>query len=173
MAPVVFVQPKRAWSNHFLSSLYLLFQTHQFFFLKLSSFFMFYLCPTLEFIRNTSPKLSYGFYKGVGPEQDFNILQKFLNHCVLYRNVCVIIPIFPSVVLLLLNCIFLGKKNILHDPTVFPELLYIPFVNTLWLYSTVPIYYWQLHGTVCVSRTIRTLTHTHKHTESLITSPIL
>lgn len=58
-------------------------------------------------------------------------------------NVCVVVLMFPFVTV---KASF-GVKTRLHDPAVFPELLYIPYVNSLWLYST-DLYYWWLHGTV-------------------------
>lgn len=58
-------------------------------------------------------------------------------------NVCVVVLMFPFVTV---KASF-GVKTRLHDPAVFPELLYIPYVNSLWLYST-DLYYWCLHGTV-------------------------
>lgn len=176
MAPVVLVQPKRAWSNHFFShtSLYLLL-FYFFVFLNLISFNCcpFLMCLTFvplskKWIRCTSPKLSYAFCQGLGP---FNILQTshrtFWISSYFIENFCVIELTF---LFLFLFCywwtasFFGGGKNILHDPTVFPELLYKPFVNTLWLYSTVRTHLLlQLHGTVCPSRTTHTSTHTHTH----------
>lgn len=172
-APVVFVQPKCAWSNHLLTCLYIYFISDSSMFLLLS-FYTFYLCPAVKLI--STPQLSYALCKGLGLDimldvtAGFKHLQKFYI-TVFYKkkkHLCDCTDLsFCRFVTVVLHPF--GKKNILHDPTVFPELLYIPFVNTLWLYSTVPNYYWQLHGTVCLSRTTHTLTHlqtqkTHTYT---------
>lgn len=142
-------------------SLYLLF------YFKFISFFFFKCVLFSSLIESDSHHQSCPmlFVKGVGPgyyvAARAGFQQKFL------KSLCFIetsVWLFWS--FLLLFCylhLYGGKKTILHDPTVFPELLYIPIVNTLWLYSTVPpIYYWQLHGTVCLSKT----THTHTHSQN-------
>lgn len=172
-----FVQPRCAWSNHYLSSLYI-------YYFIVNSSGVFVLCQRLcvffvqppapfPFIdTNQSPQLSCAFCKGLS--LDITVCwcnsrisashrhpQKFLKS-LFYKKKSNThtekksVWLYWSFVVLLL----FGKgkkKNNLHDPTVFPELLYIPFVNTLWMYSTVPNYYWHLHGTACLSVT----THTH------------
>lgn len=60
-APVVFVQPKCAWSNLFCLIFIILFQNHQFF-LSMVSFLMCFIFVPL--IRHPSPKLAWAFCKG-------------------------------------------------------------------------------------------------------------
>lgn len=78
-----------------------------------------------------SPKLSYTYSKGFGPGYyvrvsgaGFQHPTDVLSHCILKKPLCDCTELsfcrFVAVELQRFG------KNILHDPTVFPELLYIP-----------------------------------------------
>lgn len=176
MAPFFFVQPKRASWNNFLSWFIFItfFHSHCFLLLSIS---VFSLSPALKVIRYTSPKLSFPSYKGLGldimlvEEQDFNILQMSKVFKSLYfKRLCD----FTFFILLLSNFNFLGKTSCMIQQYFQNCCIYPLWILCDCTVLYLSIYYWQLHGTVCLSKTTHTLKRTHNtHTESLITCPIL